>query len=436
MPGHLPPDAFGRFAAGDLPRKERRRLIRHLLSGCPVCRQTLAALGGHLPAEIPESAYDVSVLRAFAKASQAGARQEAVAMLTALLSGERSWGDLSACDIATLRGLPQIRGLIEAGRSLRHHDVQATLRFARLARYAADRLNPKEFGAESVADLRTLAWAELANANRICDDLPRASRAMNRSVYWSSRGSRSSLLLARVADLLASLLSGQRRFAEAVDLLRLVYNVHANDGRHHLAGRALISMGHYTAAGGDGGKALLFLHHGLDLLDPMRDPVLVAQTLQSMLWCLADLGRFKAARRLLWRSRIVFDQNRNALDILRLRWLEGRIYAGLSDYARAEVALQETRTGFAEREQVYPAALAGLDLAAVWARQGRFSEVQSLAQEMISSFRALRIAREAIVTLLILQRACAAGGGQLLEIIEMVAVFLENLEHQPATRNR
>ncbi|HLX10906.1 MAG TPA: hypothetical protein VKY89_23860 [Thermoanaerobaculia bacterium] len=355
-------------------------------------------------------------------------------MLTSLLAGERTWDALSASEVATLRGLPQVGALIEAGRSLRSHDVHATLRFARLARYAADRLNPKELGAKPVADLRALAWVELANAYRICDDLPRASQAMNRSVFWSSRGSRSSLLLARIAVLLGALLSAQRRLSEAVEVLGLVYKVHALEGRPHLAGRALISMGQYTTSVGEPGRAIVLMRQGLDLVDQTRDPILVAQTLQAMLWCLVDLGRFRAARRLLWSSRIVLEENPNALDRLRVRWLEGRIYAGLCDFARAEAALLETRAGFAQREQVYPAALAGLDLATLWARQGRFEEVRALAQEMIVTFRALRIAREAIVTLLILQRACVGDGGQLLEIIEMVVTFLNDLERQPARR--
>jgi len=79
--------------------------------------------------------------------------------------------------------------------------------------------------------------------------------------------------------------------------------------------------------------------------------------------------------------------------------------------------------------------MAGLDLAALWAQQGRIDEIQALAQEMIATFRALRIAREAIVTLLILQKACINGSGQLLEIIEMVVTFLKDLERQPAKRH-
>lgn len=395
----------------------------------------MARHGGFALDEPPEDAYDEVVSRATTKTLQVAiARQEAVALLTALLSGGRCWNDLSTADMAKLHGLPQVRALLEAGRSLRHHDAQATLRFARLARYAADRLDPHEFGLEQVADLRSLAWAELGNAYRICDDLGRAGRAMSRAVYWSRRGSHSTLLLARVADLLASLLSNQRRFAEGIDLLNLVYELHFSSGRKHLAGRALISSGLLIALGGAPGKAILRIRRGLDLLDPDRDPELAAQALQALLWFLTDLGRFRAARRLLWRSRALFVEHGNALALLRLRWLEGRIYAGLADFSRAEAAFQETRSGFAEHGQVYPAAMAGLDLAALWARQGRHGDVNALAQEMIATFRALRIAREAIVTLLILQKACAAGGGQLLEIIEMVVSFLEDLERQPARR--
>lgn len=420
---------------GSLPRERRRLASVHLLRGCPSCCRALARYGGFTLDELPEDAYDGVVSRATTKTVQiAVARQEAVVILTALLSGGRSWNDLSAAEIAKLHGLPQVRALLEAGRSLRFHDPQATLRFARLARYAADRLDPKEFGLEQVADLRGLAWAELGNAYRICDDLPRAGQAMSRAVYWSRRGSHSTLLLARVADLLASLLSNQRRLAEGIDLLNLVYELHLNSGRAHLAGRALISSGLLIGLGGAPGKAILRIRRGLALLDSDRDPELVAHALQSLLWFLTDLGRFRAARRLLWRSRTLFVEHGSALALLRLRWLEGRIYAGLSDFSRAEAAFQETRAGFAEHGQVYPAAMAGLDLAALWARQGRHAEVNTLTQEMIATFRALRIAREAIVTLLILQKACAAGGGQLLEIIEMVVSFLEDLERQPARR--
>jgi tetratricopeptide (TPR) repeat protein len=433
---HPRAEDFACFVSGTLSLEERGRLLRHLLKGCPGCSRLLALKGGFAPAEVAEDCYYVVISQVMERGlGAAGIGQDAVEVLTAVLSGERRWDDLSGFEIGSLRGLPRLRALLEAGRSLRHHDPQATLRFAKLARYAADRLSPKALAAKPVADLRALAWAELGNAYRICDDLPRASRAMNRAVYWSHRGSGSSLLLTRVADLLASLLGSQRRFPEASQLLFMVYQAHEKAGRRHLAGRALFSAGSVAAWQGSPATALALMRRGLDLLDHERDPVLESQVLLAMITGLADLGRFRSARRLLWRCRHLFVELGNELDLLRLRWLEGRIYAGLSDFSRAEQAFQETRAGFAKHEQVYPAAIAGLDLAALWARQGRHDEIHALAQEMIVTFRALRIAREATVTLLILQRACVSGGGQLLEIIDMVVTFLKDLERQPAKRS-
>lgn len=436
MTDHPSDEDLGLFVSGGLSPQKRWDLFRHLLRDCPGCARLLAFHGNLVPAEVPENAYEEVVSRALPGAVEnATVGDAAVASLTSLLSGERSWSDLSNPEIASLTGLPRVRALLDAGRSLRHHDPQATLRFAKLARYAADRLNPRAFVRGSVADLRALAWAELGNAYRICDDLTRASRAMNRAVYWSHRGSHSSLLLARLADLLASLLGSQRRFPEACQLLLMVYQSHEKAGRHHLAGRALFSAGNMAAWDGSQGTALFLMRRGLDLLDHERDPVLVSQVLRAMINGLAELGRFRSARRLLWRCRHLFVESGNELDLIRLRWLEGKIHSGLSDLPRAEQAFEETRAGFAKHEQVYPAAIAGLDLAALWARQGRHEEIHALAQEMIVTFRALRIAREATVTLLILQRACVSGGGQLLEIIDMVVTFLKDLERQPAKRS-
>jgi tetratricopeptide (TPR) repeat protein len=433
---HIPPDDLAGFVSRTLSRRKSRQLVRHLLRGCSSCAQSLASYGGFSSVALPEDAYDTVVSRATARVRRAvDPQREGLAMLTSLLAGERSWRELSGPDLATLRGLPQVKALIEAGRSLRHHDSQATLRFARLARFASDRLNPQELGSKAVADVRALTWAELGNAYRICDDLPRANQAMNRAIYWSHRGSRTSLLLARVSDLLASLLAYQRRFPEAREVLALVYNLHLLEGREHLAGRALISAGHFASSEGTPAAAIILMRRGLALLDSDRDPALEAQALRGMIWLLTDLGRFRTARRLLWQSRYLFVEHGNAFDLLRLRWLEARIYAGLSDFDRAEAAFQEARSGFAEHGQVYTAALAGLDLAALWARQGRSGEIHHLAHEMIATFRALRIAREAIVTLLILQRACLSGGGQLMEIIEMAVTFLRDLDRQPAKRS-
>jgi tetratricopeptide (TPR) repeat protein len=433
---HLAAEDLAKFASGGLSAEKRRWLIRHLVAGCPQCARTLAARGGVAPAAVPTDTYDGPVERAMARACRVAAgRRKALAILTSLLSGERTWQMLTAAEVAALGRLPQVGALVEAGRSMRHHDPLAALQFAKLARYAAARLRADEFGRRPVADLRALVWAELGNSYRVTDDLVRAGRAFNRAIYWSRRGSRSNLLLARIADLLTSLLCAQRRFAEALDVMMVVFESHAAEGRNHLAGRALIGAANAANWLGDTGQALAILRRGFDLLDYDRDPHLAAQAVRNMLSLLVDLGHFRAARRLLWRGRQLFTEHGNAQDLLRIRWMEGRIYAGLDDFARAEEAFKESRAGLAELGQIYVSALAGLDLAALWARQGRVEEIYALATEMIATFRAMRVAREAIVSLLILQRACGAEGAQLLEIIDVVVSFLKDLEQQPARRD-
>jgi len=431
MTEHPPPADLERLVNGTLSADEKQRLMAHLLGRCPRCCSALGHFGGFDAAGVVVAEdYEGALDRAIATAARfAAPRQQAAETLASLLAGEGNpAGRRSPPEPATLAGLPRVQALLEAARGLRHEDPRAMLRFAKLARYAADHLRMRDYGREAVADLRALAWAELGSAYRVCNELSPSEHAMNRAIYWCKRGSRSDLLLARVADLIASLLAYQRRFPEGRELLAIVHQIYAEAGNRHLAGRALVSQGNLAAWAGCPREAVPLMRRGFDLLDPERDPQLVVQTLWSMVWTLAEMDRFRGARRLLWRSRVLFA------DVIvphRLRWLEARIFAGLSDFARAEPAFQQARAGFVEQGQVYPAALVGLDLAALWARQGRVKDVFELAEEMIVTFRALRIAREAISALLVLKRACLHGG-QLLALIGLASDLLENLERQPA----
>jgi tetratricopeptide (TPR) repeat protein len=419
----------GRLVHESLSEQERQRVEGHEL--CQPTRR-LHAPRPHIchgvSVEGAAEEYDVGVKPGLSTARNDSSRKEADDTLAMLLALDARASRLSTSELAVLHGLPRLRALLVTSRALRFEDPQAMLRFAKLARFTADRLRMRDFSRHSVADLRALAWAELANAYRVCNELGRADHAMNRAVYWCQRGAKSGQLLARVADLLADLLGYQRRFPEGRELLALAYRVHAEMGNCHRAGRILIKLAHLTAWEGDHRRALALMRQGFDLLDPSQEPQLIVQTLWSMVCLVADLGRFRSARLLLWRGRILFA---DVVEPHRLRWLEGTIHAGLGDFSRAQLAFQQARAGFAENGQVYPAAIIGLDLAALWARQGRVKDVFALAEEMIVTFRALRIAREAVAALLILKRACQ-NGGQLLELIEITVDLLRNLERQPA----
>jgi hypothetical protein len=62
-------------------------------------------------------------------------------------------------------------------------------------------------------------------------------------------------------------------------------------------------------------------------------------------------------------------------------------------------------------------------------------EVYALAEEIIGTFRALRVAREAIAALIMVKHACSRERGGVLDTILLVVRFLEELERQPTRRH-
>jgi hypothetical protein len=329
--------------------------------------------------------------------------------------------------------LLKVERLLAASWEMRYDAPQEMVRLAELALFAAERLEHGSHGRAAVADLRARVWAELGNARRIADDLAGAEQAMARAVAWQRRGSGDPWLVARTADLMAGLLADQRRFAEANDLLVKTCRFYRRMGDRHRAGMALIRRGIYSGYDHDPRGALVLLVEGLELVDAEQDSRLATQAVHAILWNLVGCGRHRQARIHLWRSRPLLLRHGGRLARLRLHWLEGQIHAGLGQLERAERELLATRRGFAAAGSPYAAALASLDLAAVWLQQGKTAQVRQLVEEMIATFRALRIAREAIAALLILREACDRDEATL-DRVRAVTVLLTELERQPQRR--
>ncbi len=445
---HSNPAEIAGLTQGTLPRAARQRLVTHLLRGCPHCSRLLApglaplravpaapqALAPFAPraqAALPDGdaadLYELPVARACAAA---------VRRMRAPMPADPGRGapPMPAADEQARRGPLRVEMLMAASWELRYSDAHEMVRLAELARFAAERLSPARYGQEETADLRARVWAELANAHRVAAELPEADRAMARAVAWQHRGSGDPWLLVRIADLMASLLADQRRLTEAGDLLGMVHRFYHRNGERNLAGRALISRGIFAGYDNDSRAALALLAEGLESIDPYEDGQLAAQAVQAIVWNLVNCGRFRQARIHLWRSRPLLARHGGSLHLLRLRWLEGRIHAGLRNFGRAEGELAAARLGFEAAGSPYNAALTSLDLAAVWLQQGKTKQVRQLVEEMIAVFRALRIAREAVAALLILREACDRDAASL-DQLRSVALLLTELERQPWRRS-
>ncbi len=323
--------------------------------------------------------------------------------------------------------------LLSASREFRYRDPRRMVQVAELARMAADRLALHPRGGAAVADTRALAWIELANAHRVARDLPRAERAMKRALVLQQRGSGDPLLLARAADVTASLCCDQRRFAAAFEILEAARRIYHERQDDHLAGRALITMSHFAACDGEPRLALCLVIKGLTRIDPSRDPALAAIALKNLIVYLVDCGQLTRARKLLWRANVARALPDDPLSRLRLRWVEGRIEAGLGRPENAERCFLAARQGFEELELGYDAGLVSLDLAVTWLRQGRGLEVQRLVRQVYEVFAALQIDREAVAAVYLLVEACEQEKATA-ELIGAVTEFLNELERRPGLR--
>jgi len=260
------------------------------------------------------------------------------------------------------RRSPQSWGLCESlmarSQACRWQDPEQMVLLAERAVSAAESVDPNEYGRELVADLRARAFAELANAHRVSDDLESAERTLRRAVEWSARGTQDPLLLARIMRLTAALRSAQRRFDEALCLIDSCYTIYERHGDRSNAGRALISKGLYVGYDNDPEGAIRFLEAGLSMINPATDPKLVLSAVHNLVGFLADCGRFTEARRILQRAQPAYAAEGDRLALIKMRWLEGRIAAGLGQTAEAEQAFLEVQVDLEKAGLSYHVALA------------------------------------------------------------------------------
>lgn len=320
--------------------------------------------------------------------------------------------------------------LLSRSQACRHDDPEQMVLLAERAVSVAEDLDPMVYGREQVADMRARTLAELGNAYRVSDDLQSAERTLKRAIEWSARGTQDPLLLVRIMDLTASLCGYQRRFAEALVLLKAVHTLYERHGDCHNAGRALISMGLYTGYSNEPEQAIDLLRTGLTMIQPARDPKLVISAVHNLAGFMADCGRFEEAQRLLRRSRRAYFAEGDRLNLLKLRWLEARVAAGLGRLAPAEKNFLRVRRELEEAGLHYHAALVSLDLAAVWLSQEKGAEARQLVEELIVAFQARRIAREALAALLLLRTSFEEDRASV-GLLHSVRVYLKSLEGRP-----
>ncbi len=422
---------------GRLSAEDQKPVITHLLTGCPQCREAIGPTAATMfrpcratttvPSEKEEALYDRAVASACENAleRQRGLereRAEADSLIDSFLNGEKrkteiwTWG---LCE-----------RLQERSWELRQKAPSKMVKLAKRAVEAAQSIDPDRYGAPHVADLSARAWAGLANAYRISDQLTLAEEAFSQAFEARRQGTGSPLLRARLAELSASLLCDQRHFPSAFQLLDFAHQCYLRHHSPHEAGRALIQKGIHTGRSGDPEDGIRLLARGLHLIDRARDSKLVFQSLHNILLFRVELGKFKSARRQIFEMRLLYERHDDQILKTKLRWIEGKVFLGLGEIDRAIRAFQQAKDGFLPLGMDYDAALVSFDLAAVWLEQGKREEARRLLHEMLEIFRARYIAREAIAALIMLRDA--ADRDELTpDLLEMIGGLFRAYKDRP-----
>jgi tetratricopeptide (TPR) repeat protein len=425
MGNHPHPTLLARFGRGRQQRRRNREIVRHLLTDCEDCRRVTAEL---LPpasalSPLPPKAEEGSAAgsragrdygTAFAGswrtvgASEAALRKERAAAPELLRELVDALVELRAEQVA---GQPRYRtwGLcclvLETAQEWGSQEPGQALELSTLGVQIAGHLDAAVYGEARVHDLQARAAAALGNALRIRGDFGAAEKCFQGAERSLKSGTGDPVEKAHVLLLKASLRGNQQRFRDAFQLLDRVMGFGRRCGDSHLCGKAMITRGFLLGLAGDPEAAIRHLTEGLQKVDPATDPRLVIVARHNLTLYLAEGGRYAEALRLLENARPLYYQVGDQMGLLRLRWLEGKIASALGHFREAEAFLRGVQKELIDRELGYDAALLSLDLATIYARQGRGPEMRRLAEEMLPIFHSRDIHREAIAALVVFQKA-------------------------------
>jgi tetratricopeptide (TPR) repeat protein len=431
------PDEVARFLRGELGRGESRRIVHHLITAWRICRKELEQIWEGPRASTPSDyhpAFRGVMPRLSDHARRVTLERERLPGLIARLR-ELPPGEQPACMKAESVFHSWLLGewLIEESQRSAQADLGRAEALASCAVTVAEELDSDLYGAPLINDLKARAWACRGEMLRLLSDLQGSEEAFETAEGFVSEGTGDALEEARVLELKAALYRDQRRAPMAHRLLDEVIAIYRQYRDSHLLGRAFIQRGRVHGSSSELNEAISWLRKGLGLIDPSRERHVDLAARHSLMLYLNESGRPREARFLLKASRPEFLQHGSPLLICRLYWLEGKIYDALKLPREAEKALVEARQGFNDLGVGFSAAGVSLDLAALYAMQGRTAEVRSLAAEILPIFQARDLQREAIGAVLASQQAARVEKGSSQVLAEILSL-LDGARQDPRLR--
>lgn len=350
-----------------------------------LARAELAFLRSMPPSGRPSPPTEEEIARADCLVEKLRSSSEAKRRL--LIEGAPSYRDWVVC----LR-------LCAASERAAADDLGEALKLAELALFIAARVPGTDAWRSR---LQGYCTGFIASSQKAANDLrlAEATFARARSAWEAGEDEAEVLPKALLLDREAALRAAQRRFGEALNLHERARAL----ARPEEVGYILLNKSVTLGESGDNEGSIQVLEQAAREIDGKRQPRLLFGVRFNHAANLLRLHRAQDAEPIVREVRRLGDRLGNDLDSIRIRWLEGNLCAGLGQREEAVAALEEVRRALEMLPFDY--ALASLDLALVYREEGRLAEVQELAAEMVETFRALDVHREAIAALALFQDA-------------------------------
>ncbi|HZF14121.1 MAG TPA: tetratricopeptide repeat protein, partial [Thermoanaerobaculia bacterium] len=349
-------ETLAKWLTGDLAYEDLLKLVEHFVTRCPTCSDTYQVLL-RLKRDVEHWDEKVAVFEG----------QQALELFEQMsglpfdeqLSRVRDDEDFQTWGFCQLLLKKSLEAAFEdPGRAVNFADLAV-----KVSQFLEDAYDPYW-----VLDLRAKASAYLGNARRVLGELRSAESAFRDAESFLAASMTGNIQVeAEVLELKATLRRSQRDFSEAVGLLDRAYALYEESGDPHRMGRTLISKAKVLEDRGDLEGAIELLPRALDLVDIEKDPRLAVYGRHNLVLSLTTAGRHEEAAGRLPEVRDLLSRIAKPLDLVRLRWTEGRIAAGLGNRDLAEAAFREVQHEFFDRHMAYDAALVSLDLGILYA---------------------------------------------------------------------
>lgn len=418
-----------------------RNLLRHV-TACPQCGEVFSRLTDPQEHESCEGAPGVLAWQG----------REELESPPSVAEPEPSASEVLATDVEPLAALRELResgvdlgleaqrrtawSLVEhvlgESRRRRYRNPQEAEHVALLALRLVDRVDEAVYGRRLVMDLKARVWTYVAVARCMAAELRESQKAFDRAWECLRRGTGDLLEEALWLEGYGNLLADQGRHGEAIQRLEKAVHRFLMIGDEEAVARAMMNLAAHQYEHGEAPRAISTLETAAGRLDGSEDEVLTVSIHHNRITFLAEAGQYEEAQRLLDRHA---DLYRDADPLIQVRreWVQARIEHGTGNPERAEELFVTVREDFIRSGLGYDAALVSLDLAIMYAEQGRFSEMRRLADEMLPIFRAQDIHREALAALAIFQQA-ARVEGVTLKLARELAEYLGKARNQPHLR--